>query len=68
METVCEDLKNYMKKTDEDTKKIVCYAICDLIKDSIKCLLDSLRCCFCKVRIERIIFYVMINNKRYIYI
>ena len=52
METVCEDIKNDMKKIDEDAKKIDCYAICDLIKDSIKCLLDSLRCCFCKVRIE----------------
>ena len=41
METVCEDIKNDMKKIDEDAKKIDCYAICDLIKDSIKCLLDS---------------------------
>jgi len=37
---------------EQDSKKINCYAILDLIKDTLKCILDSLKCCFFKVRIE----------------
>ena len=33
MDSVCEDIKN--DKMEEDSKKIDCYAIFDLIKDTI---------------------------------
>lgn len=41
-----DDIKEDLKNIEEDTKKINCCAICDLIKHCIKCFLDSLRCCF----------------------
>jgi iron complex outermembrane receptor protein len=47
-----EDIKNDMHNMEEDSKKINCYAILDLIKDTLKCILDSLKCCFFKIRIE----------------
>ena len=43
---VCEDIKEDWKNIEEDTKKINCFAICDLIKHCLKCIFDSLRCCF----------------------
>ena len=42
---VCEDIKEDLKNIEEDTKKINCSAIYDLIKHCIKCFIDSLRCC-----------------------
>ena len=45
-DSVCDEIKDDMHKMEEDSKKIDCYAILDLIKDCIKCLLDSLKCCF----------------------
>jgi hypothetical protein len=52
MDSVCEDIKNDMHNMEEDSKKINCYAILDLIKDTLKCILDSLKCCFFKIRVE----------------
>ena len=52
MESICEELKEDMHKIEEDSKKIDCYAILDLIKDTLKCLLDSLKCCFFRIKIE----------------
>ena len=52
MEEACNEIKDDMKKMEEDSKKIDCYAILDLIKDTLKCILDSIKCCFCKIKIE----------------
>ena len=49
METVCEEIKEDMKKK---SKKIDCYAILDLFVHSFKCLLDSLKCCCFKLKIS----------------
>ncbi len=38
-----------MHKIEED-KKIDCYAILDLIKDTFKCILNSLKCCFLELK------------------
>ena len=38
MEAVCEEIKEDMHKIEEDSKKIDCYAILDLILHSFKCL------------------------------
>jgi hypothetical protein len=43
---VCEEIKEDMKKIEEDGKKIDCYAILDLILHSFKCFIDSIKCCF----------------------
>ena len=45
MESICDDLKEDINKIEEDTKKINCSAIVDLIRHCLKCLFDSLRCC-----------------------
>ena len=37
MESICEELKEDMHKIEEDSKKIDCYAILDLIMHSFKC-------------------------------
>ena len=66
MDSICNEIKEDMHKIEEDSKKIDCYAILDLIKDTLKCILDSLKCCFFRIKIEYIIFYVMINNIKYI--
>ena len=42
MESICEELKEDMHKIEEDSKKIDCYAILDLIKDCINVLLIQL--------------------------
>ena len=52
MDSVCEEIKFDMHKMEEDSKKIDCYAILDLIKDTLKCLFDSIKCCFCKFKVE----------------
>ena len=52
MEAVCNDIKEDMHKIEEDSKKIDCYAILDLIIHSFKCFIDSLKCCFFKMKIE----------------
>jgi len=52
MDSVCEEIKDDMHKMEEDSKKIDCYAILDLIKDTLKCILDSIKCCFCRVKLE----------------
>ena len=41
-----DEIKDDMKNIKSDAKKIDCYAILDLIKDCIKCFIDSLKCCF----------------------
>ena len=43
---VCDKIKDDMHKIEEDSKKIYCYAILDLIKDCLKCFIDSIKCCF----------------------
>lgn len=50
METICEEIKDDMHKIEEDSKKIDCYAILDLIGHCIKCFIDSFKCCF-KIKI-----------------
>ena len=45
MDSICSEIKEDMHKIEEDSKKIDCYAILDLIKDTFKCILDSLKCC-----------------------
>ncbi len=52
MESICEEIKVDMKNIEEDSKKIDCYAILHLIRDTLKCRLDSLKCCFCRVKVE----------------
>ena len=46
MESVCDEIKDDMHKMEEDSKKIDCYAILDLINDCLKCFIDSIKCCF----------------------
>ena len=55
MDSVCEEIKDDMKYIESDAKKIDCYAILDLIKDCIKCFIDSLKCCF-KLKYHNIIY------------
>ena len=52
METVCEEIKEDMKNIEADSKKIDCYAILDLFLHSLKCLLDSIKCCCFKIKIS----------------
>jgi hypothetical protein len=46
MEAVCQEIKEDMHKIEEDSKKIDCYAILDLIGHCIQCFIDSIKCCF----------------------
>ena len=39
---VCEEIKEDMHKIEEDSKKIDCYAILDLIGHCIQCFIDSI--------------------------
>jgi len=41
-----DEIKDDMHKMEEDSKKIDCYAILDLIIHSFKCFIDSIKCCF----------------------
>ena len=41
-----DEIKDDMHKIEEDSKKIDCYAILDLIIHSFKCFIDSIKCCF----------------------
>jgi hypothetical protein len=43
MDSVCEDIKVDMHKIEGDSRKIDCYAILDLIRDSLKGIFDSLK-------------------------
>ncbi len=43
MDQICEELKEDMHKIEEDSKKIDCYAILDLIGHFIQCFIDSLK-------------------------
>jgi hypothetical protein len=52
MDSICSEIKEDMHKIEEDSKKIDCYAILDLIKDTLKCILDSLKCCFFRIKVE----------------
>jgi hypothetical protein len=52
MDSVCDDIKEDMHRIEEDSKKIDCYAILDLIRDTLKCIFDSLKCCFFRIKIE----------------
>ena len=49
--TICDEIKDDMHKIEEDSKKIDCYAILDLIIHSFKCFIDSIKCCF-KIKIS----------------
>ena len=40
-----DEIKDDMHKMEEDSKKIDCYAILDLIIHSFKCFIDSIKCC-----------------------
>ena len=46
MDSVCDEIKDDMHKIEEDSKKIDCYAILDLIGHCIQCFIDSIKCCF----------------------
>ena len=46
MDEICTEIKDDMHKIEEDSKKIDCYAILDLILHSFQCLIDSVKCCF----------------------
>jgi len=46
-----DEIKEDMKKIEEDSKKIDCYAILDLIGHCIQCFIDSIKCCF-KIKIN----------------
>ncbi len=46
LDSVCSEIKDDMHKIEEDSKKIDCYAILDLIIHSFKCFIDSIKCCF----------------------
>jgi len=46
-----DEIKDDMHKMEEDSKKIDCYAILDLIIHSFKCFIDSIKCCF-KIKIS----------------
>ena len=46
MDSICDELKEDMHKIEEDSKKIDCYAILDLIGHCIQCFIDSIKCCF----------------------
>jgi hypothetical protein len=48
---VCQEIKDDMHKIEEDSKKIDCYAILDLIGHCIQCFIDSIKCCF-KIKIN----------------
>ena len=52
MDSICNEIKEDMHKIEEDSKKIDCYAILDLIKDTFKCILDSLKCCIFRMKVE----------------
>ena len=45
-DSICDELKEDMHKIEEDSKKIDCYAILDLICHCIQCFIDSIKCCF----------------------
>ncbi len=51
MDSICTEIKEDMRKIEQDSKKY-CYAILDLIKDTFKCIFDSLKCCFFRIKIE----------------
>ena len=42
MDSICDELKEDMHKIEEDSKKIDCYAILDLIGHCIQCFIDSI--------------------------
>ncbi len=56
MEQICEEIKDDMHKIKEDSKKIDCYAILDLILHSFICFIDSIKCCF-KIKYYNNIYY-----------
>ena len=58
MDSVCDEIKDDMHKMEEDSKKIDCYAILDLIIHSFKCFIDSIKCCF-KIKYQNIIYIKM---------
>ena len=52
MEQICKELKEDMHKIEEDSGKIDCYAILDLIGHCIKCFIDSIKSCL-KIKISQ---------------
>ena len=51
MEQICDEIKDDMKNIESDARKIDWYAILDLIKDCLKRLIDSVKCCF-KIKVS----------------
>ena len=41
-----EQIEEDIKVIEEDVEKIDCHPICKLLLDCIKCIKDTLRCCF----------------------
>jgi hypothetical protein len=59
MDSICSEIKEDMHKIEEDSKKIDCYAILDLIKDTFKCILDSLKCCFFRIKYNKLFLILL---------
>ena len=62
MDSICEEIKDDMHKIEEDSKKIDCYAILDLILHSFKCFIDSIKYCF-KIKYYSIHIYIYIMKR-----
>ena len=41
-----EEIQTDIHNIEEDVKKINCSAVCDLIGHTIKCITDSISCCW----------------------
>jgi hypothetical protein len=50
-DSICEEIKDDMKQIEADSKRVNFGALLDVIKDCIKCFIDSIKCCF-KIKIE----------------
>ncbi len=59
METICEEIRDDMHKIEEDSKKIDCCAVLDLIVHSFKYFIDSIKVVL-KLKYHNIIY---INNE-----
>ncbi len=51
MDSICNDIKQDLEQIQQDSKRVNCFAVLDLIKDCIKCFIYSIKCCF-KIKIE----------------
>ena len=41
-----EQIEEDIKQIEEDAKKIDCHPICKFILSCLKCIKDTMRCCF----------------------